>query len=214
MKNANRFVDDVYKSIPDPDVVDLNWYPLITTLYKKLLDGDCFYTKQGGGKWIKQCESLFSVFDEKISDDIRNNIETFLVDHGENLVMLPSHIVRAMKHMNQSPDLISPKTVRNKLKRSHVWQTYTSERQLKILTFILQDRDYEDLRMLKLLPLNNKTFTSFSTDVKELYVLGDEADKLFPGMDKRLISKAKVSDVVWKHLSRVAKRSKLQGFLY
>jgi hypothetical protein len=38
MKNANRFVDDVSKSIPDPDVVDLNWYPLITTLYKKLLD--------------------------------------------------------------------------------------------------------------------------------------------------------------------------------
>jgi hypothetical protein len=49
---------DVYKSIPDPDVVDLNWYPLITTLYKKLLDGDCFYTKRGGGKWIKQSESL------------------------------------------------------------------------------------------------------------------------------------------------------------
>jgi hypothetical protein len=68
--------------------------------------------------------------------------------------------------------------------------------------------------MLKLLPLNNKTFASFSTDVEELYVLGDEADKLFPGMDKRLISKAKVSDVVWKHLSKVAKRGKLQGFLY
>ena len=214
MKNANRFVDEVYQSIPDPDVVDLNWYPLITTLYKKLLDGECFYTKQGGGKWIKQCESLFSVFDEKISDDIRNNIETFLIDHGENLVMLPSHIVRAMKHMNQSPDLISPKTVRDKLKRSWVWQTYTFERQLKILTFILQDRDYEDLRMLKLLPLNNKTFTSFSTYVEELYVLGDEADKLFPGMDKRLISKAKVSDIVWQHLVTVAKRGKLHDFLY
>jgi len=214
MKNANRFVDDVYESIPDPDVVDLNWYPLITTLYKKLLDGACFYTEQGDGKWIKQCESLFSVFDEKISDDIRNNIETFLIDHGENLVMLPSHIVRVMKHMNQSPDLISPKTVRNKLKWSDVWQTYTFERQLKILTFILQDQNYEDLRMLKLLPLNNKTFTSFSTDVEELYVLGDEADKLFPGMDKRLISKAKVSDVVWQHLATVAKRGKLRDFLY
>jgi hypothetical protein len=58
---ANRFIDDVYKSIPDPDVVDLNWYPLITTLYKKLLDGACFYTEQGDGKWIKQCESLFSL---------------------------------------------------------------------------------------------------------------------------------------------------------
>jgi hypothetical protein len=67
----------------------------------------CFYTEQEDGKWIKQCESLFSVFDEKISDDIRNNIETFLIDHGENLVKLPSHIVRVMKHMNQSPDLIS-----------------------------------------------------------------------------------------------------------
>jgi hypothetical protein len=54
----------------------------------------------------------------------------------------------------------------------------TFERQLKILTFILQDRDYEDLRMLKLLPLNNKTFRSFSMDVEELYVLGDEADEL------------------------------------
>jgi hypothetical protein len=48
-------------------VVDLNWYPLITTLYKKLLVGACFYTEQGDGKWIKQCESLFSVFDEKIT---------------------------------------------------------------------------------------------------------------------------------------------------
>jgi hypothetical protein len=57
-------------------------------LYKKLLDGACFYTEQEDGKWIKQCESLFSVFDEKISDDIRNNIETFLIDHGENLVKL------------------------------------------------------------------------------------------------------------------------------
>jgi hypothetical protein len=48
-----------------------------------------------------------------------------------------------------------------------------------------------------------------SSLIFELYVLGDEADKLFPGMDKRLISKAKVSDVVWQHLVTVAKRGKL-----
>jgi sacsin len=215
-------IEDFYNSIPNPDVVEPNWKLLCKTLHETVIEENIFYTKQNGGKWITRSEALFAVFDQvgtvdslESSSQIQDTVKELLLECNEKLVELPYHMMQVLKNTGHTPDTISPKMICKKLRNSPAWHSYSSNKKLNLLTFILEDDDYKDLDTIELLPLNTKEFTSFSShlNMDSIYVVTDETVKMFPGLEERFISKADIPDNLWDSLNKMAEKGKIVLFL-
>ena len=220
--NSPDLIEDFYNSIPNSDVVEPSWKLLCKTLHETVIEENIFYTKQNGGKWITRSEALFAVFDQvgtadslENSSQIQDTVKELLLECNENLVELPYHMIQVLKNTGHTPDTISPKMICKKLRNSQAWHSYSSNKKLNLLTFILEDNDYKDLDTIELLPLNTKEFTSFSSHLKmdSVYVVTDETVKLFPGLEERFISKADIPDNLWDSLNKMAEKGKIVLFL-
>ncbi|XP_052093808.1 sacsin-like [Mytilus californianus] len=209
--NQSKSIIDVYECIPDPQKVESDWRPLAEKLYKKIIEENLFYTKQEHGKWVKKRDSLFALFENNSDGGVLHDVETFLLDIGENLVKIPRHVERILEYIDQSPCPISSGLIRQKLKLNHkVWSKYSSERKQSLLSFILEDGNYDDLADIKLLPLFNGEFKPFSVLENQVFVIEEDPSSLYPGLEKRFISKRKVTDKNWDAVSILAKKEKYQ----
>ncbi|VDI50995.1 sacsin [Mytilus galloprovincialis] len=209
--NKSESILDVYESIPDPQKVESNWKSLAEKLYKTIMKENIFFTKQENGKWVKKEESLFAIFENNSDEGVLHEVETLLVDIGENLVKVPSHVERILEHINCSPVPISPGLIRQKLKVNHKeWCKYSPGRKQSLLSFILEDGNYDDLADIKLLPLYHDEFKPFSVSENEIFVIEEDPSSLYPGLEKKFISKSKVAAKVWDAVSNLAKIEKFQ----
>lgn len=205
--NKSESILDVYESIPDPQKVESNWKSLAEKLYKKIMKENIFFTKQENGKWVKQCDSIFAIFENNSDEGVLHEVETFLLDIGTNLVKIPRHVERILKYIHCSPSLISPRLIRQKLKVNHkVWSKYSPGRKQSLLSFILEDGNYDDLADVKLLPLYHGEFKPFSVSENEVFVIEEDPSSLYHGLENRFISKSKVTDKVWDAVSYLAKK--------
>ncbi|VDI39131.1 sacsin, partial [Mytilus galloprovincialis] len=209
--NCQDMVDQVYDAIPDPDAVESSWKLVLEELLEKLLHNNTFFTRQNGGKWIKFSEALFGVFDpvKNINQETKTTVKKLLLDCDENLVELPDHMITMLKYTGHEPQSVTPQIVREKLKSFECWKTYPREDKLRLLSFVLEDCNYADLRSLEILPLNNQEFVPFSTGT-DVYVICDETASLFPGLEDQVISKGSVTDYLWTCLSKMAEKELFQ----
>ncbi|XP_076091909.1 sacsin-like [Mytilus galloprovincialis] len=209
--NKSESILDVYESIPDPLKVESNWRSLAEKLYKTIMKENIFFTKQENGKWVKQCDSLFAVFENNSDKGVLHEVETFLLDIGTNLVKIPRRVERILEYIHRSPSSISPRLIRQKLKVNHkVWSKYSPGRKQSLLSFILEDGNYDDLADVKLLPLYHGEFKPFSVSENEVFVIEEDPSILYHGLENRFISKSKVIDKVWDAVSNLAKKEKFQ----
>ena len=183
---------------------------MIKALYKQILSNSSFFSKQETGKWVTRSEALFAVFennDGKGHGHIHRTVERLLLDCGENIVVLPDHLLRVLEYMNQKPIPISASLVRGKLRKAEKWKDYSADEKLQILTFILEDRNYKDLKDIELLRLNNGTFTSFSGDTEDnVFVVQKDVANLFPGLEKNFTSQDMFPKAVWITLTEIAEQ--------
>ncbi|XP_071155498.1 sacsin-like [Mytilus edulis] len=210
--NQSKNVKDVYESIPDPQKVETHWSALAEKMYKQMMKENLFYTEQKHGKWVKKEESLFAIFESNSGEGVLHDVELFLLDIGENLVKIPEHVERILKCIDIPPCKISSDMVRQKLRlHPKVWRKYSQEQKLSLLSFILEDGNYDDLVDIKLLPLYNGEFKPFSDNENEIFVIEEDPSSLYPGLEKRFFfSKMKVTDQVWEVVYSLAEEETFQ----
>ncbi|VDI58647.1 sacsin, partial [Mytilus galloprovincialis] len=213
--NSQNMVDQVYDAIPNPDAVESSWKLILDKLYENILSGHVFFTKQDGGRWIEFSDALFAIFNFITNDNTNDNqmtettVKKLLLDCDENLVEVPDHMITMLKYTGHEPQSVTPQIVREKLKSFECWKTYPREEKLRLLSFVLEDCNYADLRSLEILPLNNQEFVPFSTGT-DVYVICDETASLFPGLEDQVVSKNSVTEFIWNCLFKMAENGLFQ----
>ena len=109
-----------------------------------------------------------------MAPEIMAAVTRTMIFFGEKLVTFPDHVSRAIQLAFPDPDglkWVTPDFVRDVLHRDAEFNL-SKEDKLCLLEYILSDGNYHDLLGLKLLPLSDGTFKSF-TDKKDDFVLID-----------------------------------------
>ncbi|XP_046902959.1 sacsin isoform X2 [Hypomesus transpacificus] len=145
-----------------------------------------------------------------MAPEIMAAVTRTMIFFGEKLVTFPDHVSRAIQLAFPDPDglkWVTPDFVRDVLHRDAEFNL-SKEDKLCLLEYILSDGNYHDLLGLKLLPLSDGTFKSF-TDKKDDFVLIDNNTfqrVLLPGCQTRFIPQD-LSPTSVEHLRKLATRN-------
>ncbi|KAK6304497.1 hypothetical protein J4Q44_G00250830, partial [Coregonus suidteri] len=130
-----------------------------------------------------------------------------LIAGGEKLVTFPDHVSRAVQLAFPDPDTlkwVTPALVRGVLRRGVVSNLSNNDK-LSLLQYILSDENYQDLRGLKMLPLSDGTFKTFTNEEKDITLIDNDAFPrvLLPGC-KDLFLPDDLSTTSIQHLKQLA----------
>ncbi|TNN01589.1 hypothetical protein fugu_010971, partial [Takifugu bimaculatus] len=163
-----------YGAWPNPNLVKSRWKPILQPLFHELLQLPVIYSLCE--KWVQADEVVFSELD--MDEDISKIVINYLQNSGVQVakvpisvdVVLASYMAEASEVKKVRPPLLRQVIRKNKHKGS-------SQEKLLLLEFVLSDANYSDLIGLELLPLQDETFTSFSSPVSEkdaIYITSEE----------------------------------------
>lgn len=163
-----------YWAWPNPNQVKSRWKPILQPLFHELLQLPVIYSLCE--KWVQADEVVFSELD--MDEDISKIVINYLQNSGVQVakvpisvdVVLASYMAEASEVKKVKPPLLRQVIRKNKHKGS-------SQEKLLLLEFVLTDANYSDLIGLELLPLQDGTFTSFSSPVSEkdaIYITSEE----------------------------------------
>lgn len=181
--------DSIYGVWPEVDQVRTHWKPIIEPLFKELFQKPVIYSAKKC--WLKESDVNFTEVDEH--QEYTKTILNYLQNSGTQIAKVPANIAAAFQiSMTNSKPVkkVTPALVRQVLRKcGHRGPT---DEKLHILEFILSDENYSDLIGLEILPLQNGSFTSFSSSVSDkdaIYITSEEYPRtLFPGLEGRLLS--------------------------
>lgn len=163
-----------YGAWPNPNQVKSRWKPILQPLFHELLQLPVIYSLCE--KWVQADKVVFSELD--MDEDISEIVINYLQNSGVQVakvpisvdVVLASYVAEASEVKKVVPPLLRQVIRKNKHKGS-------SQEKLLLLEFVLSDANYSDLIGLELLPLQDGTFTSFSSPVSEkdaIYIASEE----------------------------------------
>ncbi|XP_063763449.1 LOW QUALITY PROTEIN: sacsin [Eleginops maclovinus] len=187
-----------YGAWPDPKQVKSRWKPIIQPLFQDLLQEQVIYSLSES--WIRPDQAVFSELDA--DEDISDTVINYLQSSGTQVAKVPAAVdfvlTESTEVMKVTPSLL--RQVIRKCKHKG-----PSQEKLLLLEFALSDMNYGDLIGLELLPLQDGTFTSFSSSVSEkdsVYIASEEyPSSLYPGLEGRFILesiKPSVMDILKK----------------
>ena len=207
--NTKEAVSAVYRCFPDLSQVDSKWETLTKGLFQKLCDTECVFLRNRG-KWVKFLKPLYTMFYEKgvkmeTQDCVRSVLGLYI---DEESTTVPDHV---WKFLNScaAPRDVSPTEVRRILKTNDVYKLAAPDEKLILLGYLLQDKEYELVKELELLPLEDKTFVVFQQGESPVYLCSEEEIKLFPGLEDQF-----VSTKIPKYLLDLMKEIAHQGMLF
>lgn len=163
-----------YGAWPNPNQVKSRWKAILQPLFHELLQLPVIYSLCE--KWVQADEVVFSELD--MDEDISKIVINYLQNSGVQVakvpisvdVVLASYVLEASEVKKVKPPFLRQVIRKNKHKGS-------SQEKLLLLEFVLSDANYSDLIGLELLPLQDGTFTSFSSPVSEkdaIYITSEE----------------------------------------
>ena len=186
-------VQDVYAMWPDMQHVQYQWSQYVIPLFLSSLAELPILYGEGASKssWKLVQDVLISdktqehlALDESVAIEVLKRIGYSIAFPTANVTSCLNEIAR--KH-EVSADKVSPGVVRDALKCKNYYQNMKRHNKIKLLKYVLQDRNYSDLDGLSLLPLADGTFTAFSSShwaAKEVYIESVECPRsLFPGLN-------------------------------
>eukprot|EP00118_Oscarella_pearsei_P024381 m.305436 g.305436 ORF g.305436 m.305436 type:complete len:1260 (+) comp40861_c0_seq2:167-3946(+) len=183
---------DVYRAWPSPDAVRIHWMNhVIPGLLVGLVAARCFWTPSDGGKWITGSEAVVNQSSGLSSD--KTAAFTEMVALRKPVVQLPSNVLSCLKlkSINFYYKQFNSAFVRTVLKGSLHYQTLDRSAKLDLLRFTLKDGLYADMISLCLLPLSDRSFTSFSHSsayTSSIFIQSSECPlALFPGLEKKFL---------------------------
>lgn len=159
-----------YGAWPDPNQVKSRWKPIIQPLFQDLLQEQVIYSLSDS--WIRPDQAVFSELDA--DKDISESVINYLQSSGTQVAKVPAAVdfvlTESIEVMKVTPSLL--RLVIRKCKHKG-----PSQEKLLLLEFALSDENYSELIGLELLPLQDETFTAFSSSVSEkdsVYIASEE----------------------------------------
>jgi len=173
--NADKF----YSFWPNVSFVDqTNWRAALRPLLSLLLQDQLFWSQNGN--WVR-LQSTVYVVPQMYTGQFPQVVIDALIKCGKTVVVLADRVWEAVNFIHGTVypfTTITPSLVRQALKHSPASYTNMSRAdKFQLLHYCLENRDYNDLPGLALLPMVNNTFVAFSNNYSgnKLYV----CDKAF-----------------------------------
>jgi len=196
---------------PDISSVDPKWEKIIEPLFSLLLQKKVVYTPAHHGQWLTVQRVVFDLVSR---DEPKELLQRVLLAADVPVVSVPSHVTDAILcYAGASVRNITPSATRAALKQiPSCYQKLDRREKVLLLQFCLEDRKFDELCGLKLLPLSNGAFTTFSYRGERIYICSpDHPRELFPGLGHRFIDDTVDGDIIGK-LKDVANRGKMSYF--
>ncbi|XP_064809741.1 sacsin-like [Oncorhynchus masou masou] len=145
--------------------------------------------------------------DDTMPPEMMTAVTRALIAGGEKLVTFPDRVFRAVQLAFPDPDTlkwVTPALVRGVLRRGVVSNLSNNDK-LSLLQYILTDENYHDLRGLKMLPLSDGTFKTFTNEEKDITLIDNDTFPrvLLPGC-KDLFLPDDLSTTSIQHLKQLA----------
>lgn len=163
-----------YRAWPDPNQVKPRWKPILEPLFHDLLQQEVIYSLRES--WIRPDEAVFSEMDT--DRDISETVISYLQSSGMQVAKVPAAVDSVLAAYLTSPDgvrKVTPPLIRQVIRKSQ--HKGSSQDKLLLLEFVLSDGCHSDLIGLELLPLQDETFTAFSSSVGDkdaVYISSEE----------------------------------------
>ncbi|XP_057207986.1 sacsin isoform X1 [Triplophysa rosa] len=203
----------IYRAWPDPNRIRTRWKPILEPLFNDLLRQQVIYSHNAS--WVQVDEAVFSELDTSM--DATEIVIKYLQSSGMMLAQVPAYIDAVLTTFVTKPGClkrVTPASVRQTLRKSR--HKGSSDEKLLLLEFILSDACYNDLIGLELLPLQDETFTVFSSSVNDkdaVYIASQEFPRsLYPGLEGRFVLESIPSHVMTS--LKEAAKSRVQQYLW
>ncbi|XP_039546795.1 sacsin-like [Pimephales promelas] len=190
-RNSTLPAATVYNLWPDlsKTVHKDRWHEVATDTLKGLFEYKIFHLAKDEKIWVSPSEAVFPV--NNICSDTMSAVSRLLIAEGENLVTVPEHVLKDVPEIFPEIDKltwVSPSYVRNVLHRSKA-ENLSKDDRYSLLELALSDEKYTELQGLKLLPLSDGTFTSFSNEEQNTVLIDNEkfSRTLLPFSTERFI---------------------------
>ena len=197
--------DQFYKVWPNEKLVKNTWRELLIPFYKMIFEHPIVWSK-GNKEWINVTRGYF------IKDELAEVIQQSLASCGIQVVdIFPKNVVAGLRlaGVSKSINEITPRVVRNELKKNSEYTNLSWADKCIILKYCLSDKEYSDLLGLHLLPLLNEKFIQFQKDsphgVAKVYITSDScSSSLLPNLSHILVDLAHNDLPLHKNLSKLA----------
>ena len=182
--------EKVYSALPTLIHTKYNWHSLLHHFYDKFQYFDkAFWTQ---GKWLNFTESFFLA--EDVSCELKESLEdvrAFLLQTNINLVQIPVLLMETVKvKLGQRLNSLGPSYLRSLLRGySHILNNQNFQRKMSLLSYCLSDNEYNDMKNIPLLPLDNGGFETFDSQRQAVFIDSKEHPKilLMPGFKGRFL---------------------------
>uniref|UniRef100_A0A8D3DQY5 Sacsin molecular chaperone n=1 Tax=Scophthalmus maximus TaxID=52904 RepID=A0A8D3DQY5_SCOMX len=194
-----------YEAWPNPKQVKSRWKPVLQPLFHDLLQQEVIFSLSEG--WIRVDQAVFSELDT--DEDIAETVINYLQSSGTQVAKVPAAVDSVLAaYVAESAEVrkVTPSLLRQAIRKCK--HKGPAQEKLQLLEFVLSDASYGDLIGLELLPLQDETFTSFSSSVGDkdaIYIASEEYPRsLFPGLEGRFILES-IKPSVMDSLKKAAK---------
>ncbi|XP_066267511.1 sacsin-like [Branchiostoma lanceolatum] len=174
--------DTLYAALPDRSHAAPEWDKALTPFFDDALTQKVVWTPTDGGKWIAPDDAVFN------RTSVPTAVLDYLVGAGIDVVTLPKHVMQAIDDTfdRQSLKEVTPGLLRATLKKTEVHNS-SREHKLTWLQYALDDGKYDEMEGIELLPLADKTFTTFNNN-KTIFIESEEHPRaLLPGLEGRFL---------------------------
>ncbi|KAK2847013.1 hypothetical protein Q5P01_010012 [Channa striata] len=194
-----------YGAWPDPKKVKSRWKPILQPLFNDLLQQEVIFSLSE--TWIRVDQAVFSELetDTEISETVIN----YLQISGMHVAKVPVTVDSVLAtYTAESTEVrkVTPSLLRQVIRKYK--HKGPSQDKLLLLEFGLSDDNYSDLIGLELLPLQDETFSTFSSSVSEkdaIYIASEEYPRsLYPGLEDRFLLES-IKPSVMDSLKKAAK---------
>ncbi|CAB1352730.1 unnamed protein product [Coregonus sp. 'balchen'] len=215
-KTSTLPVSAVYNIWPDLSQTKHKWHGIAEDILQRLFRQNTavFSLAEDERQFVSPAEAVCPSNNTKVSE-IMAAVTRTLIAGGEKLVTFPYHVSRAVQLAFPEPDTlkwVTPALVRDVLRRVTV-SNLSNDDKRSLLQFILSDENYHNLRGLKMLPLSDGTFNTFTNEEKDIALIDNDSFPrvLLPGC-KALFLPDDLSTTSIHHLRQLAATNTFKVF--
>ncbi|XP_053401273.1 sacsin-like [Mercenaria mercenaria] len=197
--NEEAFVTAVYNTMPvcqnSTRKTHKRWMVLENKLYEKLENRNIVYAAQTN-EWIVLNKAIFSMFrtlpGNEIGTSMQEAITKCLHKIGLKYAKVPNSLFDTMQmHFPYIRDL-TPSSLVVHLQERNQYREMTCEDKTHILAYLLlEEANSVNIRNLELLPLASNRWTVFNKTSDPVYLCTDEAVKMFPRLEDKLVMESR-----------------------
>ncbi|PFX28348.1 sacsin-like [Stylophora pistillata] len=194
--------DAIYRAWPNCDNVEPPWKRLQNPFFQSLITEKVIYTHARGGHWLRVDEAILNRIKE---EGMRELIVRILLLANRNVASLPDHVLSAIDRYAAFSSEVTPSLMRRILKEIPAcYESLSCKEKLCLLSFVLEDDNFQELVGLKLLPVSDRTFKSFTASSEAVFIASPEhSQELVPGLKGRFLDQD-VDDTILGKLKAAA----------